>query len=280
MARDTRTREIRPARSQQIRGGISWLAILTGVVVAFGALFLLLAVLGGILALTGVDTDEIVANATVEAGVTAAVVMVIMQLLAYLWGGYTAGRMGRGAGVVNGLLVPVGALFLAFVVWALARWMGETANLNLPFTATRIPVDNAYLVEWGSIVGVATLVAMFLGGILGGLMGARWHTKLERGVVEERTRAAEVDEARAARADEAAARERESERARIAAAERSRAMEAERTAETERSEPAPPGTGERLSGRRGSERPPQTSRTAAPSPETETPESRTAPREP
>ncbi|MBA2726157.1 MAG: hypothetical protein H0U53_09225, partial [Actinobacteria bacterium] len=29
-------------------------------------------------------------------------------------------------------------------------------------------------------IGVASLLAMFVGGAAGGLMGARWHTKLER----------------------------------------------------------------------------------------------------
>ena len=182
MKRDDTTEVVRrPATNA--RGGVSGGAILTGVVVSFGCMFLLSAVVAGVLATIGVGADEL-SDAPVEVGVGAGVVLVATQLVAYLWGGYTAGRMGRGAGLANGVLVPLVALLVAVVVGAIAAVMGTTANLNLPFQAYRLPVQDDYLVDWGIGTGIASLVAMFLGGAIGGALGTRWHSRLERAAIE------------------------------------------------------------------------------------------------
>ena len=165
------------------RGGVAFGPILTGVVVAFGAMFLMLALVGGVLAATGVAAD-LEGNA-VEAGLGAGMALVVAQFLSYLWGGYTAGRMGRGAGAVNGLLVPLVAIVVAVIVGAVVTGLGESANLNLPFTVNRLPLENDLLVDWGLGIGIASLVAMFLGGLIGGGLGERWHTRLERRVHDE-----------------------------------------------------------------------------------------------
>lgn len=161
------------------RGGVSAGAILTGVVVAFGAMFLLSALVGGILFAADVDARDL-GDSTVEAGIGAGAVIVVAQFLSYLWGGYTAGRMGRGAGALNGLLVPLVALVIAVIVGAIATALGAAANLNLPFTTNRLPLDEDLLVDYGAGIGIGILIAMFAGGLVGGLAGARWHTKLER----------------------------------------------------------------------------------------------------
>lgn len=162
------------------RGGVSLGPISTGVVVAFGAMFLLSAIVGGVLAGLGYMEDgQIGTGDAIDAGIGAGIALVIAQFLSYLWGGYTAGRMSRGAGAANGLLVPLLALVAAIAVGGIATALGAQANLNLPFSPSRLPLENDTLVNWGLGIGIASLVAMFLGGLLGGLMGARWHTKLE-----------------------------------------------------------------------------------------------------
>jgi hypothetical protein len=161
-----------------VRGGVSPGGVLTGTLVAFGAMFLLLAVVGGILAATGVEPADL-ESTTAEAGLWASVALVVATLLAYLWGGYTAGRMGRGAGLLNGLLVPIMALIIGVIVAAVVNAMGADPNLNLPFSENRLPIQGDNLVEFGRAVGIFALVAMGVGGMLGGLAGARWHTKLE-----------------------------------------------------------------------------------------------------
>jgi hypothetical protein len=183
---DVRARAVNEERMPLARGGVSFGAILTGVVVAFGALTLLLALAGGIL--TATDTIDEVSNVSGEDAVTAGavtgVVLVIAWLLAYMWGGYTAGRMGRGAGFLNGLLVPIVAILLLVAVGAIASALGAEAELNNPLGTVRLPVEESTLVDIGTAIGIAVLVAMFLGSIIGGMLGARWHTKLERRVAE------------------------------------------------------------------------------------------------
>jgi hypothetical protein len=163
------------------RGGISLGGVLTGVVVAFGAMFLLSGVIGGILVLLGVSDTNVTGEEAVEAGIAGGIAYVVAMFVAYLWGGYTAGRMARGAGVLNGVLVPIAAIVLALIVGAIAAALGASANLNLPLTTARLPIEGSgSLVEWGIGLGVAALVAMFAGGVVGGSLGSRWHTKLER----------------------------------------------------------------------------------------------------
>jgi hypothetical protein len=182
----THTREeLRETRVPLARGGVSLGAILTGVVVAMGAMFLLSALVGGVLVATGTSLEEVSATDAVTAGIATGIALVVAQFLAYLWGGYTAGRMGRGAGFANGLLVPLLAVLIALAVGAIASALGATAQLNIPLDTARLPVEENSLVDFGTGIGIAALVAMFLGGIIGGMLGSRWHTKLERRVVEE-----------------------------------------------------------------------------------------------
>jgi hypothetical protein len=184
----SRTREIdrgRDVRPLRVRGGVSLGAVLTGVVVSFGALFLLSALVGGIMAATGVDAEEAAGEATREAGIGAGIAFVVAVFLAYLWGGYSAGRMARGAGAGNGLLVPIAALIVGAIVIAIVNAMGAVATLNLPFNENQLPIQDESLVNFGQWVTIASLIAMFVGGILGGMLGQGWHGKLERRAVEE-----------------------------------------------------------------------------------------------
>jgi hypothetical protein len=188
MVRRNRSEDDREAlvdRAPRARGGISPGAVLTGVVVTFGALFLLSAIIGGLLAATGAASTDVSRTDVVNAGIAGGIAFLIAWFLASLWGGYTAGRMGRGAGLANGLLVPLVVILVGFVIVAVAAVLGATAELNTPFSAARLPLEENYAVELGTGLTLGILVAMFLGGALGGLLGSRWHTKLERRAIEE-----------------------------------------------------------------------------------------------
>lgn len=203
-------------RVPEARGGVAFGPIATGVVVAFGAMFLLSAVIGGTLA--GLDYWEgLEAGEITQVGIGAGIALIVAQFFSYLWGGYTAGRMGRGAGVANGLLVPLAAIVVALVVIGIAAALGARANLNLPFTTTQLPLQDQTLLNWGIGFSIASLVVMFLGGAIGGMLGTRWHSKLERHAYDTE-RAYETEPAYAADrgdepdrrpADERAARDRE-----------------------------------------------------------------------
>lgn len=182
----TTARRITTPEVARARGGVSAAAVITGVVVAFGAMFLLSALAGGVLTAAGITPDDVAdSSGAIEAGIGAGIVLVIAQLLAYLWGGYTAGRMARGAGVLNGLLVPVIAIVIAILVGAVVASLGATANLNLPYSTNRLPLEDNYLIDWSVPIVIAALAAMFVGGALGGGLGAAWHTRLERARADE-----------------------------------------------------------------------------------------------
>lgn len=170
------------------RGGVALGGILTGVAVALGAMMVLTAIVGAIAA--GLDLIEQAAEnaTTVEVGIGVGIALVVIQFLAYLWGGYTAGRMARGAGALNGVLVPVVALVIAAIVAAIVAAVGADAGLIVPYGETRLLAVDDTLVDLGIGVGIGSLVAMLLGGLLGGMMGSRWHDRLEDRVEDREVR--------------------------------------------------------------------------------------------
>lgn len=213
-------REVTSERRDVVaRGGVSLGGVLTGVVVAFGAGFILTAIVAGILTALGAEDENLTRGDLVRGGIGAGIALVIVQFLAYLWGGYTAGRMARGAGALNGLLVPLTAIVIGIIVGALVAALGaevNVENVNLPFSVSAW-TDNANVQEWGLGLGIAALIAMFLGGLLGGGLGSRWHSKLERNTFEkeavrEEGRADARREAELRRQDETATARRESDR--------------------------------------------------------------------
>lgn len=182
------------------RGGVTGGSVLTGAIVALGAMFLLLAIVGGVLTALELTGEDVTSGNVIEATIGAGIALVVAQFIAYYWGGYTAGRMGRGAGLANGLLVPLLAIVIAAAVAGVVALLGASANLNLPFTENRLPLQNDTVVNWGIGSSIAALIAMFLGGALGGIAGAHWHTKLERRTLDEEQGA--VEESRAGRQED------------------------------------------------------------------------------
>jgi hypothetical protein len=212
---ETRGVEVRE-RAFSARGGVSLGTIITGGLVAIGAFFLLSSIVGAVLSKTaGVTAEELARGDAVEAGVAGGIALLVAWFLSFTWGGYTAGRMGRGSGFLNGLLVPIGVIVLAAVVGAIAWALGSSESFSLPSPTQRLQVEGEYTsVDYGIALAAITLGVMFLGSVVGGLFGARWHTKLERRAEADRYE----DRLEAQRTDEVDITERE------AAAERERAV--------------------------------------------------------
>ncbi|MDQ3660951.1 MAG: DUF4407 domain-containing protein [Actinomycetota bacterium] len=175
---DDNTKVIR--EQAQTRGGVSFISIITGIVVAIGAFVVLTAIVGGILAAMGVAEGGISPNEVSTAGVGAGIGLVIVQFLAYFWGGYTSGRMARGSGVLNGILVPIVAIILVVILGAVVAGITSSATDLRPSDVQQLPLPLGSLSEIGTVVGIALLVAMLVAGALGGAVGQRWHTKLEK----------------------------------------------------------------------------------------------------
>ena len=163
------------------RGGVSFWSVLSGMLVAIGAFVILSAIIGAILAATGVAEGGIRTDEATTAGIGAGIGLVLAQFLSYLWGGYTAGRMARGSGVLNGLLVPIFALIFVAALGGILAAVTGTSPDAAAADVQRLPLPLDSLADIGTGVGIGLLVAMLLGGALGGSLGQRWHTKLENG---------------------------------------------------------------------------------------------------
>ena len=163
-----------------VRGGFALGAILTGVAVAVGSVLLLASLIGGIVVAVGADEAATTEEIT-RLGWGAAIGLIVAQFLAYLWGGYTSGRMARGLGWLNGLMVPIAALVLAVLIGLVIRAFGAETGVNVPYGTREIPVgiDVERFRDIGLVAGIGSLLAMLLGGLLGGILGSRWHDKLE-----------------------------------------------------------------------------------------------------
>lgn len=179
--------------AERARGGIAWLPILTGMVVALGAMLLLSGAVGGLLVL--IDALPPDRGEVAELGIGGSIALVVGLFLSYLWGGYTAGRMARGAGVRTGLLVAVAALLVALAAAGAARAADLTTNLNVPFTSDRLPIEEEVIVDWGVFLGLVSLAAMALGSAYGGYRGVKWHTDLEDKAREKEEAEGEPEEA-------------------------------------------------------------------------------------
>ncbi|MGY1773338.1 hypothetical protein [Blastococcus sp. SYSU D00813] len=165
-------------------GGIKWGAAFFGWLSANGLAVLLVALLGAAgvaIGLTqGLDSADEAAEEAATIGLGGGIALVVVLFLAYLAGGYVAGRMSRFDGARQGLavwligLLVVAALAVAGLVFG--REYNVLERLDLP----RIPIDEGTGTTGGLIALGAVLVATLLGAVLGGRLGTRYHRKVDR----------------------------------------------------------------------------------------------------
>lgn len=160
---------------------LSFLSVLAGAFVAYGAFALLASIFGGIASAAGGDFE--VPNGDWEtAGIVGAALLGLTLFCSYLFGGYVAGRMARRSGALHGLMV----FFLAFLMAALASAFvtlvagGDAVRESLRDSLDSIgaPTSADALRTMGSIGGLVALGSMLLGSLIGGRLGDRWHGKL------------------------------------------------------------------------------------------------------
>jgi hypothetical protein len=158
-------------------GKVSLGGSLTGLMVALSSTFIFSVLAGAVLNNQGHDLHKVVHGNTAWASAGAGTAFVLAVFLSFMWGGYNAGRMGGGAGAVNGGLVPLIALL------GLGTFLGITAGaqgldtFEFPFGVGTLPLD-ANFTTLGIAVVAGAAVALLAGGIWGGIIGARWHMRL------------------------------------------------------------------------------------------------------
>lgn len=159
------------------RGRVSLGGVITGLVVALSSCGLLLLWAGRFLQSRSFPLRRAVRGEDPWAGAGIAAVVVITLFLAYLWGGYTAGRMAAGAGLWNGMLVALSSLLAAGAVGFYLLAVRNIKRYDLPLGIGSMTVGAN--LSRPAIAGLVAAAAVVLGsGMWGGIMGARWHLKV------------------------------------------------------------------------------------------------------
>ncbi|SOE03394.1 hypothetical protein [Blastococcus haudaquaticus] len=165
-------------------GGIKWGAAFFGWLSANGLAVLLVALLsaGGVaIGLTqGVPSTDAAAEEASTIGIVGGIVLLVILFLAYLAGGYVAGRMARFDGVRQGIAVWVIGLIVVIALAVLGLVFGSEYNVLQQLNLPRIPIDEGTATTGGIIALVAILLVTLLGAILGGKMGDKYHRKVDR----------------------------------------------------------------------------------------------------
>lgn len=158
---------------------LSPISTFAGTLTGYGAFAILAAIIGAVYSAMDLDTDFSTNN---WAGETAAsgLATAVSLFLAYLFGGYVAGRMARRAGILHGVAVLLLSLVIGAGVGGLVSAIGDNAEIDRNLQSIGVPTTAD---EWGAVglaTAVASLVLMTVGAILGSKLGEQWHTKLAR----------------------------------------------------------------------------------------------------
>jgi hypothetical protein len=177
----------RENRLRDMYGGVDWLASFLGFIFAVvaGALFALIASL--VLAPLGFTLN--LGEGSIGAAVITGLVLVgILVFLTYFFGGYVAGRLARFDGGRNGAML----LLWSFLAVALLALAGGILSGFLPADLSegiRNFIQNNVLSTIGGLAGlgivgiivvVGGLLVALLGSFLGGRLGSRYHSEIDR----------------------------------------------------------------------------------------------------
>jgi MFS family permease len=165
-------------------GGIKWGAAFFGWLSANGLAVLLVALLsaaGVALGLAdGLDTADEAAAQAETVGIGGAIAVLVVLFLAYLAGGYVAGRMARFDGVRQGVATWLIGLVVVLLLAAAGALLGAEYNVLQQLNLPRIPIDEGTATTAGIVTLVAILLVTLLGAVLGGKIGDRYHRRIDR----------------------------------------------------------------------------------------------------
>jgi hypothetical protein len=167
-----------------IRGGTSLGGAVTGALVVYAAGLLFVLATRAFASYAGYRPYFLPIGGTHGTGLAAAIGIGAGVVAAFAWGGYTAGRMGRGRGWLNGLLaaLAVGVIGAAGFGAAAVLRPGPGLDLRLHLPAG-YPHIHFLVARWILLVS-GTCLAL-LASVVGGTLGARFHTRLERRALRE-----------------------------------------------------------------------------------------------
>ena len=175
--------EEREERLRDMYGGVDWLASFVGCLIAVLTGLALLALSGLVLVPLGF-TLNLAGREIGTTIITGLVVVGLVLFLAYLFGGYVAGRMARFDGGRNGMMSVAWSLALVLLTAAVGSFLpGQFFEVLQGFVQDSVLPTVGGLTDLGLVgagIVVGALLLELLGGFLGGRLGARYHRNIDR----------------------------------------------------------------------------------------------------
>lgn len=173
----------REARLREVYGGVDWLASFIGCILAIVCGGVLLALVGLVLAPLGF-TLNLEGGQIGAAVITGLVVLGFALFVAYFCGGYVAGRLARYDGGRNGAMTVAWGLALTLLAAAVGSFLpGPFFEVLQEFVQSSVLPAVGSLTELGLVgagIIIGALLLELLGGFLGGRLGVRYHTRINR----------------------------------------------------------------------------------------------------
>jgi hypothetical protein len=185
------TRSIRVQRQRTLverYGGFHWGSDFIGFAVAIFFTILFFGIVGAIVGTVGYQLHAPVpklgghmTNTTQQLGIGGLIGGLVALFLAYLIGGYTAGRMARFDGLKNGVGTVIWTIIAGVILGIAGAVIGARFNVA---SQLHLNIDRTTLTVGGTISIVVALLIMLLAAMVGGTLGARYHRAIDRDIGE------------------------------------------------------------------------------------------------
>jgi hypothetical protein len=181
---DADTRDDMLARERDAFGGMKFGTAFFGWLTALGVGVLLTAIVAAVATAIGLSTDDAVVSIR-TLGITGLIVVAVVLFVAYLAGGYVAGRMARFSGAAQGFAVWLWAIIAAVLLAILGVALGDRFDVLSNLDAfPRIPLAAEDLTVTGIITAVVFAAIALVGALLGGMAGMAYHRRVDRAGVD------------------------------------------------------------------------------------------------
>ena len=158
-------------------GRVSALSVAAGILVGYGLFAILAGLAGALLGAFDVNVDLTGADLR-RTGTAGGIVLGVVLFCSWWFGGYVAGRMARRAGTTHGVVMFFLGVLVAVAVAAAVEALGGTDDVVAGLERLGVPTTAEQWSDIGTVAGIASLVGMLAGCLLGGAAGERWHAKL------------------------------------------------------------------------------------------------------
>jgi hypothetical protein len=158
-------------------GRVSVTSVAAGILVGYGAFAILAGLAAAVLGALDVNVDLTGADLQ-RTGTAGGIVLGVVLFFSWYFGSYTAGRMARRAGATHGVVVFFMGVLVAVAVAAAVEALGGTDDVVAGLERLGVPTTAEQWSDIGTVAGIASLVGMLAGCLLGGFAGERWHAKL------------------------------------------------------------------------------------------------------